>query len=75
MKGENIMKALTIKDIILEKIAATGADGLCNPAIACYCVSDSLFNGEVLCCDCGEMSGSCVLAIDNGDDYVPLEME
>jgi len=31
------MKALTIKDIILEKIAAAGADGLCNTECrGCY---------------------------------------
>ena len=29
------MKTLTIKDIILEKIAATGADGLCNTNCEC----------------------------------------
>ena len=36
------MKALTIKDIILEKIAATGADGLCSVDNQCWCAKDRI---------------------------------
>ena len=52
------MKALTIKDIIIEKINAVGADGLCG--VYCLengggCGKDDLFS----CCD---IFGSCQLA-------------
>ena len=55
------MKALTIKDIILEKIEATGADGLCYEE--CIernggCGKDDLFK----CNQYKEYWGNCVLA-------------
>jgi len=34
---------ISVRDIVLEKIDAAGADGLCNPEIGCACLKGWLF--------------------------------
>jgi hypothetical protein len=51
----------SVKEIVLEKIEAVGADGLCHPKYGCHCKKDFLFEDCELC-DKGYAWMSCVLA-------------